>query len=152
MPKKYINRSIYLSTCLPVHACILPTTHIHPTSWIQDNHKSRSSRVGRSILLVQCTLLWQPIIHLEELKPPIWISNKIMQRPEIGSSVYNLYQANLHRTENRNVIKGDRKTNQKRRKEKGRMHARGGEIHFSLPEPKVNDAMKKYSRFFKWWL
>jgi hypothetical protein len=37
-----------------------------------------------------------------------------MQRPEIGSSVYSLYQANLPRTENRNVIKGDRKINQKR--------------------------------------
>jgi hypothetical protein len=37
-----------------------------------------------------------------------------MQRPEIGSSVYNLYQAILPWTENRNVIKGDRKINQKR--------------------------------------
>jgi len=59
-------------------------------------------------LVVQCTLLWEPIIRLEELNPPIWISNKIMQRLEIGSSVYNLFGQ-------RRGIKGDRKINQKRK-------------------------------------
>ena len=62
--------------------------------------------------MVQCTLLWQPILYLEELKPPIRISNKIMQKLEMGSSVHNAYQTNPPRTEKSNVIKGDRKIKQ----------------------------------------